>query len=543
MTDEARFRALYEAHVGSLVRYALRCSGSLDDVVAETFLVAWRRLNDVPDEPAARLWLYGVARRVLANLGRGAARRERLGVRLAGELRTTAGTQFESVVHDGATLKAALARVDPKDRELLTLTSWEGLTPADIATITGIRVGTVRTRLAASPQPTAERARGDRVEPGRVGPGRACGWRRALARRGKRGAVLTDNELDELIKTLDPVQDDKAVPITRTAQRSALLDAIIAGVSAVDPLVDIGHDRRLPRRWIAMSAAAAAVIAVVIVGVVQIGRNGSDSAWAAPLVEFAESSPLLLMDEPGWVVSRADEHGDEGEMTFTKDHREADLHWRTGSYEEWTEDRADSAVMTTSVTVLGQRAQVTQYPGGDRTQGNFAALWPEGARTLEFRVAAADLAEFERLLGSLVRVDVDTWLSAMPDSVIGPDGRAAAVQEMLADIPLPPGFDPTSLESGELKDRYQLGAEVTGAVACAWVEQWATGKERGDNAAVDEAVAAMATSHDWAILKEMEAEGAWPDSVRLVADSMAGDGLIDGMIPVEDSSLIGCTGR
>ena len=55
--------------------------------------------------------------------------------------------------------------------------------------------------------------------------------------------------------------------------------------------------------------------------------------------------------------------------------------------------------------------------------------------------------------------------------------------------------------------------------------------------------AELATSHDWAILKEMEAEGAWPDSVRLVADSMAGDGLIDGMIPVEDSSLIGCTGR
>lgn len=65
-----RFRVLYAAHLNAILGYALRRVAAPEDaadVVAETFLIAWRRCADVPPGGEARLWLYGVARRVLAN--------------------------------------------------------------------------------------------------------------------------------------------------------------------------------------------------------------------------------------------------------------------------------------------------------------------------------------------------------------------------------------------------------------------------------------------------------------------------------------------
>jgi len=83
----ARFRALYEANYDVILGYALRRTLHADalDVVAETFTVAWRRLERVPGGDEARLWLYGTARRVLANHERAAQRRARLGGRIADE--------------------------------------------------------------------------------------------------------------------------------------------------------------------------------------------------------------------------------------------------------------------------------------------------------------------------------------------------------------------------------------------------------------------------------------------------------------------------
>jgi DNA-directed RNA polymerase specialized sigma24 family protein len=82
-TDRAAFEAMYREHVVIVPRYALsRVRGEqAKDVVAETFLVAWRRFDEVPDEPTS--WLLGVARRVIATQSRGGARRVALGARLA----------------------------------------------------------------------------------------------------------------------------------------------------------------------------------------------------------------------------------------------------------------------------------------------------------------------------------------------------------------------------------------------------------------------------------------------------------------------------
>ncbi|HZO04974.1 MAG TPA: RNA polymerase sigma factor [Solirubrobacterales bacterium] len=144
---EARFAQLYRAHEREILRYALRRSSDPEDaadVVAETFLVAWRRLGDVPLGDEARLWLYATARRVLANHKRGIGRRTRLAERLREELRRQLPVEPKA---ERRGVLAALAGMEEADRELLMLVGWEELAPSQAAQVLGISTMAARTRL------------------------------------------------------------------------------------------------------------------------------------------------------------------------------------------------------------------------------------------------------------------------------------------------------------------------------------------------------------------------------------------------------------
>jgi RNA polymerase sigma-70 factor, ECF subfamily len=142
-----RFEAIYESHYHRILGYALRRTNRDEaaDVVAETFLTAWRRLEDVPDGRAALLWLYGTARRVLANQERARHRRERLSKRVRAELIP----EVESVtLEPGANLAAAaLTRLRADERELLMLVAWEQLDAGEIAQVYACSRNAVRIRL------------------------------------------------------------------------------------------------------------------------------------------------------------------------------------------------------------------------------------------------------------------------------------------------------------------------------------------------------------------------------------------------------------
>jgi RNA polymerase sigma-70 factor (ECF subfamily) len=147
--DERRFRHLFDDHRRAVLGYALRRvadPADAADVLAETFLTAWRRLDDVPPDDETRPWLLGVARRVLANQRRGARRHAGLADRLADELATQLPALTGADTADVG-LREALTRVPERDREVLLLSAWEDLTPAQIAAVTGLRRATVRTRL------------------------------------------------------------------------------------------------------------------------------------------------------------------------------------------------------------------------------------------------------------------------------------------------------------------------------------------------------------------------------------------------------------
>jgi RNA polymerase sigma factor (sigma-70 family) len=143
---QGRFEALFAAHHAAVRSYVVRRAGggvAVDDAIADTFLVAWRRLDEVP-EPA-RLWLLGVARRVLADQRRGLRRRRSLSQRLA--LASSFRIAWEPPAQISAELAEALRKLTGHEREALMLVAWDGLTPAEGAVAAGCSAAAFRVRL------------------------------------------------------------------------------------------------------------------------------------------------------------------------------------------------------------------------------------------------------------------------------------------------------------------------------------------------------------------------------------------------------------
>ena len=134
--ERGLFEALFHRHADSVLVYALRRSDAdtAEDVVAETFAIAWRRLGDIPDP--ALPWLLGVARRVLANSRRSSSRREALAARLVGQPDAQPADPTGEI-DVRLTACAALERLPAAEREAIELLAWEGLTSAEAAEVLG----------------------------------------------------------------------------------------------------------------------------------------------------------------------------------------------------------------------------------------------------------------------------------------------------------------------------------------------------------------------------------------------------------------------
>lgn len=145
MEDRAiRFRRLFDATYQPLHAYVRRRADAADadDLVADVLTIAWRRLDAIPSE-AELPWLYGVARRTLANHRRGEARRRRLSARL---LALGGGGGSDEL--DNGAVSEALARLSAADRELLRLAAWEDLDVAEIAVVLGCTENAAALRLS-----------------------------------------------------------------------------------------------------------------------------------------------------------------------------------------------------------------------------------------------------------------------------------------------------------------------------------------------------------------------------------------------------------
>jgi RNA polymerase sigma-70 factor (ECF subfamily) len=141
------FDPLFEAHYSDIYKYCVRRLGRSDaeDATADVFAVAWRRIDEMPEDEMARAWLYRVAYRVVGNQYRGRRRRSMLSARLAEARHEPSqlelpGTEFEELI-------TALGQLSSTDQELLRLSSWDGLTRAEIAMVLGIKENAVDQRL------------------------------------------------------------------------------------------------------------------------------------------------------------------------------------------------------------------------------------------------------------------------------------------------------------------------------------------------------------------------------------------------------------
>jgi RNA polymerase sigma-70 factor (ECF subfamily) len=145
---EAQFDACFRAHYAEVLAYALRRlgeRGAAEDVAAQTFAVAWRRLDALPADPL--LWLLGVARHVIQNETRSARRRSRLLARITGQHRAMAAADPADSVPERSAILAALGRLSEGDREVLRLAAWEGLDARRAGAALGCTRGAYALRL------------------------------------------------------------------------------------------------------------------------------------------------------------------------------------------------------------------------------------------------------------------------------------------------------------------------------------------------------------------------------------------------------------
>ena len=150
-SQDSRFRRLYEEHRAAVMAYCLRRASRSDamDAVAETFVVAWRRIDRLPRDDAERSWLYAVALRVLANQRRSSRRLGNLRSKLGGVVGVAQPDPEEVLVRaeDERRLLKALARLRPADQELLRLVTWEEHPRDQVAQMLGISRAALDQRL------------------------------------------------------------------------------------------------------------------------------------------------------------------------------------------------------------------------------------------------------------------------------------------------------------------------------------------------------------------------------------------------------------
>jgi hypothetical protein len=397
-------------------------------------------------------------------------------------------------------------------------------------------------------------------------------------------------EIDRVLREADPASARRMDLLELGPAEAALVAAIVAEPGGGDA-PGSGRDgapegaampwpsaARRRRGLLGLAGIAAAAVAVVVALLLGGGASESPSrAYGAELIRFAESTPLLLLEGPGWRVQNANEEvrreGTEGTMEFVIGkpipyesvqitdagppvyklgsrfpihmkqresgmfppavrQRRVELSWRHGSLAEaismqrstlhphgqrWVE----LPVLETTAHV-DTRAEFFVNQGGPGNR-RMVALWSEDGYLLELKAAVPDQATFEERLEWLTKVDSETWLDAMPAKVVKAADHDAAVGEMLEGIPVPSGFHPSQIpDTGLTTDRYQVGAKVTSTVSCLWFLQWAQARRTGDGAAASEAEKAMATSKHWAILREMAKDGAFPETIWQLAAEMPG---------------------
>jgi hypothetical protein len=391
---------------------------------------------------------------------------------------------------------------------------------------------------------------------------------------------MNTEKIERELRAANPVGKPTLSALDLAASEVALEEAILSEITVAGEsnASDSGSRRRRSARLLTASGVAAAVAAALFLLLGGAGTQPTPPAYGAQLVRFAESTPLLLLEGPGWRVENVYQAGQgvymprssrgTGSMEFvtgseipydsvrivahgtvsdmppkTVRQRKVELSWRRGKLEfpgaPLAQFPGAPAIRPVRAPVLDTTALVntraeriyTRSEGkthvislggpGDR---QMVAIWREDGLLLELRAWVSNLADFEERLGWVAKVDSSTWLDAMPPSVVKAADHDPAVREMLKGIPVPKGFRPSQIpDEGLTTNRDQVAGSVTGIVSCLWFRQWGEARRAGDRAAATEAERAMTTYKSWPILRQMAKEDGYPETIlKLVASMPSG---------------------
>jgi hypothetical protein len=373
---------------------------------------------------------------------------------------------------------------------------------------------------------------------------------------------MSARELRRLMAAADPVDRERLDRLDFAAMEGELAADLEGSWPVSDPgrateirAADAGllprpHSRRPRNLAFAAGGAALAIVVALVIALAGGGSGPSSRAYGAELIRFAESTPLLLLEEPGWRVQDVSEQkareGTDGFMEFvtgkavptpnlrpvrplrtTKSgqvivtgvqpaavrQRLVRLRWRpeaAGPIESVPagKRRVELPVLDTTATIDTHAELYAGHGGpGDR---EMSATWTEGGNVIELQAAVPDLAAMEERLDWVTKVDSQTWLEAMPAKVVKAADHETTVKEILKGIPLPRTFAISRVpNAGLTTSRQEVALKVTSTVACLWLRQWGEARRSGDAAAEAEATKALSGSKNWPIFRELGPEAPY----------------------------------
>ena len=340
---------------------------------------------------------------------------------------------------------------------------------------------------------------------------------------------MNDRELDRLLRQAQPHTDAMVGALDLRRGGQELLEEIVSTPST--PQFDVTNHEpvELPTaaapappgrgRRALVAVAAAAAFAAAIAGPTIAFRGGNDAltpgAYSGQARAVASSNPRLLLDDPDWKITHVDEFSaDVGEIVFSNGDRRLEVNWYAAdTYQDYYDDRLMVSKPKPFVLLGREGAQFT-YSAND-----FAVMLPvKGKNFLEIRGGVGDSAAFAAVLAQLKQVSVEQWLAAMPASVVTPSETGKVAQQMLADVPLPAGFNTSKLPNDGTNDFYQFGAAVIGNVTCAWLKDYQGARTAGNEPGMAKVDQALGTSRTWKTLQQMNKDGDYPEAVWDLAD-------------------------
>ena len=371
---------------------------------------------------------------------------------------------------------------------------------------------------------------------------------------------------DELLDHADTFEQRLRVGLDHIAQSKPgpephVFDPDLVSVSSSDG----ARPRHTAGRAVGVAAAAVAVVGgLAVLATRDTSPASSDepalSDAAAPpqtdpttdaaltstdQLDDADELPRFALSEPGWTMTHASESEHGGSYIFEHaDGRTLDASTIPGGSDGFEARVGDEDRVVIGLWHVRDYSATAEEGGGD---GRYRADSLRGEWTYEFDGAPFDsLDAFMTTVAGAHTVDETEWQESLPDSFVSGSEQTATAADLLRDVPLPDGFDIDALGDGTTNSRYQFIAHVSGAVACAWLDQWFTGQETDDLPLQQDAAAALATAKDWSMLTEIADQGGWSDEVWQHADAVnGGEGMLTGAGPQPPSreaanSALGC---